>query len=388
MAADCVNFVDEYNARRVLLALFEKIAHTAGAYADEHFHEIRAGDGEERNVGFAGDRACQQSLAGSRRSDEKHAFGNASAKLLEFLRIFQEIDDFVKLFLGFVNSSDIFEGRFLLLRREQTRTRFSKAQGFVPASLHLLHHENPEEDQKNQRSKIYQECHPIGVLHFLVAVKDAVILENFRYVRYGCVCNRYTLELPSRLAIITLNLSAVWSQVDDDILHFAGLDVSKKCRVIRLVLVRGLSTGGSHFPQDHRQQNHKKPKENCTDCRVHCFTSPSGLPKKTGLNPCFNSNSLLFRCARKAGVCTQRMNRLFKRMLLNKDPCQRSFPCAKFDCGRHTTSPNNLPLAFQNRPESPLAARNAILQEHLLQLLDVPATARSICVTRTPIPQN
>ena len=178
MAANGVNFVDEDDARRVLLALLEQIAHAAGAYADEHFHEIGARDGEEWNVGFAGNRACQQSFSRSRRPDEQHAFGDASAKLLEFLRIFQEIDDFVKLFLGFVNSGDIFEGRFLLLRSKQTRAGFAEAQRFVPAGLHLLHHENPEEDEKNQRSEVHEEGHPVGVLHFLVVVKDVVSIQR------------------------------------------------------------------------------------------------------------------------------------------------------------------------------------------------------------------
>src|SRR5580658_6979263 len=41
MPPDCVNFVDENDARRVLLALLEQVAHTAGAYTDEHFYEIR-----------------------------------------------------------------------------------------------------------------------------------------------------------------------------------------------------------------------------------------------------------------------------------------------------------------------------------------------------------
>ena len=57
MAADCVNFVDEDDAGCVLLALFEEISHAASADADEHFYEVGTGNGEERNVGFARDRA-------------------------------------------------------------------------------------------------------------------------------------------------------------------------------------------------------------------------------------------------------------------------------------------------------------------------------------------
>ena len=96
MASDGVNFVDENDAGSVFLALLEQIAHAAGADADEHFDEVRTGDRKERNVRFARNGACQQSFSGSRRADEQHALGNASAELLEFLRVFQEVDDFLQ----------------------------------------------------------------------------------------------------------------------------------------------------------------------------------------------------------------------------------------------------------------------------------------------------
>jgi len=62
MAADRVDLVDEDDAGRVLLALLEHVAHAAGADADEHLDEVRAGDGEERHVGLAGDGACASSV--------------------------------------------------------------------------------------------------------------------------------------------------------------------------------------------------------------------------------------------------------------------------------------------------------------------------------------
>ena len=102
MASDGVDFIDEDDAGRVLLALLEQVADAAGADADEHLDEVRAGDGEERNVGFAGDGAGQQGFAGSGRPDQEHALGDASAELLELLRLAQELDDLVQLFLGLI----------------------------------------------------------------------------------------------------------------------------------------------------------------------------------------------------------------------------------------------------------------------------------------------
>ena len=173
VAADGVNFVNEDDAGRVLLALLEKIAHAARAHADEHLDEVRTGNREERNIGFAGNRARKQRLARARRPDEQHALGNAPAELLEFLRVFQEIDDLVELFLGLVDSGHVLERGFLLLRRQQPRAGLSEAQRFVSAGLHLPHHEDPEENQQDQTdAEVDQQAYPVRVLHFLVVVKD------------------------------------------------------------------------------------------------------------------------------------------------------------------------------------------------------------------------
>ena len=55
VTTDGVDLVDEDDAGRVALALLEQIAHAAGADADEHLHEVRARDGEERHACLARD---------------------------------------------------------------------------------------------------------------------------------------------------------------------------------------------------------------------------------------------------------------------------------------------------------------------------------------------
>src|SRR5580693_833138 len=45
---DSVDFVDEDDAGRVLLALLEHVAHPRRTHANEHLHEVGTGDGEER----------------------------------------------------------------------------------------------------------------------------------------------------------------------------------------------------------------------------------------------------------------------------------------------------------------------------------------------------
>src|SRR4029077_15455096 len=121
MTSDGVNFVDEDDAGGILLALLKEVTNAAGADADKHFHEIRARDREERNVSFASNRPGQQGFASSRRADQEHALGNASAKLLKFLRLAQEFNDLASLFFGLIHAGHVFERDFLLLHGKQAR---------------------------------------------------------------------------------------------------------------------------------------------------------------------------------------------------------------------------------------------------------------------------
>ena len=109
MAADRVDFVDENDAGRGFLPLLEHVAHAGGADADEHLHEVRAADREERHIGFAGNGAREQRLAGARRADQQNAFRNASAEFLEFFRVAQELDEFLHFILGFLDAGDVLE---------------------------------------------------------------------------------------------------------------------------------------------------------------------------------------------------------------------------------------------------------------------------------------
>src|SRR6202021_3449351 len=144
VTTDCVDLVDEDDTGGVLFALLEEVADAGCADADEHFNKVRTGDGEEGDVSFACDCASEEGLAGSRRSDEEHTLGDATAELLKLLSLAEEFDDLLELFLGFVYASYILEGDLLLLHREQTGARLAEAHGLVAAGLHLAQQEEPE----------------------------------------------------------------------------------------------------------------------------------------------------------------------------------------------------------------------------------------------------
>jgi len=151
MPADGVDFVDEDDARCVLLALFEHVAHAGSAHAHEHLHEVRARDGEERHIGLAGDGAGQQGLTGAGGTDQQDALGNLAAQTLELLGILKEFDDFLEFLLGFVDARHILEGDTTDLFRQQPRPALAEAHGLAAARLHLAHEEDPDANQQQHR---------------------------------------------------------------------------------------------------------------------------------------------------------------------------------------------------------------------------------------------
>ncbi len=218
----------------MLLRLFEHVAHTSRADADEHFDEVRTRDAEERHLRFTGDGSRQQRLTGSRRADQQHAARNAATQLLEFLRIAQEVDQFGDFFLRFVATGDVGEIDCVVVLVDQTRTGFAERERTAfPAPLHLSHHVEPETDDQDRRSEVIQRGHQrIRFVISLAAHLNAIL---HQIADHPDVAGRHDLVL----------LAVCWSDrevppLDDDVLDFAVLRVVHELRIGNAFLDTGL----------------------------------------------------------------------------------------------------------------------------------------------------
>ncbi len=163
LAANGVDFIDENDARRVLLALFEQVAHARRAHADEHFDEVGTRHAEKRNVGLTGHGFGQQRFPRTRRPEQQHPLRDPPAQAAELRRILEEVDDLVQFDLGFVASGDILEGHLRAVFVRHTRLDFAEAeQAARPAHLSRLsrHHEPEEQDEQEYGQEARQQGEP------------------------------------------------------------------------------------------------------------------------------------------------------------------------------------------------------------------------------------
>src|SRR5207249_1155104 len=107
--ADGVELVDEDDRRRSLTRFVEELAHPRRAEADEHLDESRRALREEPRARLAGHALREQRLARAGWPVQEDAFRDLGAKLLEALRILEEVDHLLQLGLGLGDTCDVVE---------------------------------------------------------------------------------------------------------------------------------------------------------------------------------------------------------------------------------------------------------------------------------------
>ena len=175
VAADGVDLVDEDDAGALFLPC-SKRSRTRDAPTPTNISTKSEPEIEKNGTSASPATALrEQGLAGSRRAHEQHALGNLAAEPLELLRVLEEIDDLLELFLGLGNTGDILEGDLLLLGREQLGLGLAEGHGLGAAGLHLPEKDKPETDQDQQRRPRQQRGQHSTVGGFL-DLDDHVVL--------------------------------------------------------------------------------------------------------------------------------------------------------------------------------------------------------------------
>merc|ERR1711966_420110 len=80
-----------------------------GAFSFAFFNKLGTGDGKEWNTGFTGDRFGEQSLTGTRRTDQQNALRDLRADGGESFRFLQKLDNLHEILLGFVDTGNVIE---------------------------------------------------------------------------------------------------------------------------------------------------------------------------------------------------------------------------------------------------------------------------------------
>ena len=178
LAADRVDLVDEDDRPAHPACLLEQVADAAGADADEHLHEVGAGDRQEPDAGLAGDGAGEQRLAGAGRTDEQDALGDAGADLAEPLGHPQEVDDLGDLLLDARVAGDVGErgGRLVgvvgLGAAATDRHHVAHLAGRT-----TLHPDEEPDDQHDRQHQAEDVEQPVGARR-LELDRDALLLEQ------------------------------------------------------------------------------------------------------------------------------------------------------------------------------------------------------------------
>ena len=89
-----INLIDEDNTGSLFICLFKQITNLCRTHTYKHFHELRTGNGEERNFRFTGYGFCKQCFTCSGRADKKGTLRHGCTDLRIFPGIVQIVYDF------------------------------------------------------------------------------------------------------------------------------------------------------------------------------------------------------------------------------------------------------------------------------------------------------
>mmetsp|Transcript_16224 Transcript_16224/g.34085 ORF Transcript_16224/g.34085 Transcript_16224/m.34085 type:complete len:284 (+) Transcript_16224:771-1622(+) len=109
LTTDRIDFINEDDARGVLLRLSEHVANTGRSDSNKHLNELRSRNRNERDSSFSGDGFGKKGFTSSRGAVQNHSPGNSASIFRIYLRLLQKVDYFGKFQFGTVATGDVFE---------------------------------------------------------------------------------------------------------------------------------------------------------------------------------------------------------------------------------------------------------------------------------------
>src|SRR5262249_2223674 len=285
VTADRVDLVHEDDARRRLLGLLEQVAHARRADADEHLDEVGARDREERHAGPTGGRAPERRLAGAGGAVGQHSLRDARAERLELLRVLEELLDLLELLDRLVDAGDVLEADLRRVRRHALRTRLAEAHHLRATALDLVHQEDPEADQEQERQERPDQRRPREAALTLRVVLDVVAVEQVLELHLALVARVVDRDL--RLRRVALGRGdRELRGVEDDLLEVRRIlaDHRLQLRVGRSLGVAVLRDQGLAGQPDE-QHDDDEGEESAAEEAVHRASRvPEGLSGRPGFS--------------------------------------------------------------------------------------------------------
>src|SRR5262249_30150062 len=181
-----------------------------------------------------------------------------------------------KLFLGFIGTSDILKGDFLLLGGEEARARFAEAESFVAARLHLAHEEQAKTDEEKERQSVQQDNQPVAAADFLYFDENGLVAKLLGEVGSGFLKNR-DVEFLVGLYVLTLQLVAVGREIHGDLFDVALIYMGHEFTEAGLVFASRLTVGRDQLPEHDSEKHDREPEQNGFCCRTGIHFLPLQL---------------------------------------------------------------------------------------------------------------
>ena len=243
LAADGVDLVDKDDAGLALLRRVKQIADTARTHTDKHFHKVRTGNGEERNVRLPRHGLCKQRFTRSGRPYQQNALRNARTEIGKFLRALEELHHFGKLRLFLLRTRNVRKTDFDV--GIDPRFRLGKAHRLAASALRLTNDQPEHDAYQRDPEQRHEITHKAARVRVSVGYRDPVALHS-RPERFG---HRIVLSArPDRL----VDNFAFLQAIIDIVVYLDLIDFLCNDLVVQLGEVDLL---GSH---QHRTEHHRK----------------------------------------------------------------------------------------------------------------------------------